>query len=90
MTGVYAGFVPEVVSLIRLLFYHYGDLKVDPAGVNQLLLNQIQCKSQVFTKPCNAGMRFGIGSTPTRAILNCAGWFHIDSKFNGTVATFPP
>ena len=48
LAGVYAGFLPEVASLIRLLFYHCGDLKVDPAGMNQLLLNQIQCKSQVF------------------------------------------
>ncbi|XP_022790340.1 uncharacterized protein LOC111329844 [Stylophora pistillata] len=50
LTGLFAGFVPAVTSLIKLLLYHCGDLKVDPALIDQFLLNQIQCKGSVFTK----------------------------------------
>lgn len=47
---LFASFVPQVTSLIKLLFYHCGDLVVDPAAIDQFLLNQIQCKAEVFTK----------------------------------------
>lgn len=50
LTGLFAGFVRAVTSLIKLLLYHCGDLKVDPALIDQFLLNQIQCKGSVFTK----------------------------------------
>lgn len=50
LTGLFSAFVPAVASLIKLLFYHCGDLKVDPALINQFLLDQIQCKAEVFTK----------------------------------------
>ena len=50
LTGLFAGFVPAVTSLIKLLLYHCGDLKVDPALIDQFLLNQIQCKGSVFAQ----------------------------------------
>lgn len=50
LTGLLSGFVPAVRSLIEMLFYHCGDLKVDPTLIDQFLLQTIQCKGEVFTK----------------------------------------